>query len=127
MGFELGAFCPNPGGTGHFLGEGGVEAAARRGLERQKREREEAERARKAAADDTISQTTTIVDDAEKDEKKEESSQRRSIIDVKEKESPSSEFSKGSSSNHDSGHLEDRKRSPWRYVKDKISGTREGS
>jgi hypothetical protein len=69
MRFELGALNPHPGGTGHFMGESGVEAAARRGLERQKREREEAERARRAAADDTISEATTIVGDVEQGDK----------------------------------------------------------
>jgi hypothetical protein len=42
MPFELGALNPNPGGTGHFMGEGGIEGAAKRGLERRRREEQEA-------------------------------------------------------------------------------------
>ncbi|KAL2012851.1 hypothetical protein VTN00DRAFT_376 [Thermoascus crustaceus] len=62
MRFKLGALNPNPGGTGHFMGESGIEAAARRGLERQRRQRQqEAEQVRRAAANDAISQTTTIL------------------------------------------------------------------
>ncbi|KAJ9296189.1 hypothetical protein DTO271G3_5330 [Paecilomyces variotii] len=38
MRLDLGALSPHPGGTGHFLGEGGIEAAARRGRDRALRE-----------------------------------------------------------------------------------------
>lgn len=124
MRFELGALNPNPGGTGHFMGESGIEAAARRGLERQKRERQQAEQARSAAANDAISQTTTIVDDVEKGKgDKEELSKRTSTTDVE--ESPSSESREGDNNNN-SGNS-GRKRSSWGSMKDKIFGKWDGA
>jgi hypothetical protein len=67
MPFELGALNPNPGGTGHFMGEGGIEGAAKRGLERQRREEQEAKLAGASETPahitkDSISDASTAID-----------------------------------------------------------------
>lgn len=58
MGFDLSAITPGPGGT-VMLGEGGgIEAAARRGRERLRREALEREQA--GATNDTMSKSTLV-------------------------------------------------------------------
>ncbi|KAL2010905.1 hypothetical protein VTN00DRAFT_3623 [Thermoascus crustaceus] len=124
MRFERGALNPNPGGTGHFMGESGIEAAARRGLERRKRE--QAEQAWTAAANnDAISQTTTIVGDVEKGKGEEGSLFKRTsttTTDVEESGPSSGSGKDGNNNNNNNSDNLNRKRSSWRSMKDKIFG-----
>lgn len=74
MPLDISALAPGPAGT-TMLGErGGIEAAARRGLERQQREREEAAARESKALNDAVSDsgTTLTSENVEMDEGKRE-------------------------------------------------------
>ncbi|KAJ9258890.1 hypothetical protein DTO195F2_5128 [Paecilomyces variotii] len=99
MRLDLGALSPHPGGTGHFLGEGGIEAAARRGRERALREA--------AAREEGNSVSNNPETKAISDEKQVHDAEGRSI---------SAEESK------DARRIRERKnRSLWQTLKNKFS------
>ncbi|KAH8699195.1 hypothetical protein BGW36DRAFT_377440 [Talaromyces proteolyticus] len=87
MPLNISAFAPGPGGT-TMLGErGGLDAAAQRGLERQKREREEAAAREGKVLDDTMSGTTLALEDT-KPEINEQYQQSRSNGELETKSAP---------------------------------------
>lgn len=104
MRLELGAFAPQPGGTGHFLDEGGIEAAARRGLERKKREA--AAREKEGASSNDLEPSTKEAVSHDK-----EDARSPSVGSEEGKELPKSQNRKH--------------RSPWQVIKHKFSTRKE--
>ncbi|KAJ9298096.1 hypothetical protein DTO217A2_8482 [Paecilomyces variotii] len=102
MRLDLGALSLHPGGTGHFLGEGGIEAAARRGRERALREAAAREEGNSVSKDLGAETTKAISDD-----KQEHNAEDRSI---------------GAEESEDARRIRERRdRSLWQALKNKFS------